>query len=445
MALLVQNSSRGPRGIPGDAGLPLIGYTWQLANGSLIADGARYDRYGPVSWSRALGTTFVNAGGPDACGEVLANKDRAYANGPGWSFLIGPFFHGGLMLLDFDEHHRHRRIMQEAFTAQRLAGYLDPLNVTVAQGLAKWPAAGQIHFERRIRQLTLDVATRTFMGAPLGPAANRLNGAFVDSVAASTAAIRIPVPGLRWSKGLRGRQVIEDFLTPLLPSKRASDQSDLFSALCHATGPDGEKFTDSEVIDHMIFLLMAAHDTSTTTLTTMAYYLARNPDWQDRCRDESRALGTDVLSYDDIDKLQSMDLVMKEAMRIVTPVPGVMRKTVKPTELLGYRVPADSYVGVGLWHLHHMEEYWPNPSRFDPERFAEPRREDKSHRYAYMPFGNGVHKCIGMHFGGMEVKAAMHQLLLRYRFSVASDYRMKIDLRSLPRPTDGLPLQLAPV
>jgi cytochrome P450 len=436
---------RAPAGIPGDGGLPLIGYTVQLARGTLITSNDRYERYGPVSWSRVLNRTFVNAAGPDACGDVLHNRDRAYANGPGWSFLIGPFFHGGLMLMDFDEHHRHRRIMQSAFTAERLATYLGPLNETVAQGLHRWPRVGPVHFHRRIKQLTLDVATRTFMGAPLGTEANRLNAAFNDTVAAGTAALRIPVPRLRWSNGLRGRRVLEAYLRPMLPAKRASDGTDLFSALCHAVDDQGQRFTDREVIDHMIFLLMAAHDTSTTTLTTMAYYLGRYGDWQERCRDESRALGKDAIDYDDLARLPSLDLVMKEAMRIVTPVPGLMRKTVKATDLLGYRIPADTFVGVGLWHLHHMPELWPNPHRFDPERFAEHRREDKVHRYAYMPFGNGAHKCIGMYFGQLEVKATLHQLLLSRRWSVPPDYRMPVDLRALPRPRDGLPLRLLPL
>jgi cytochrome P450 len=288
--------------------------------------------------------------------------------------------------------------------------------------------------------LTLDVATRTFVGAPLGREADRLNVAFNDTVAASTAALRVPVPGLRWSKGLHGRRVLEQYLRPMLADKRSGDGTDLFSALCHATDADGQRFTDREIVDHMIFLLMAAHDTSTTTLTTMAYYLARHPEWQERCRDESRALGKDAIDYDDLQRLPSLDLVMKESMRIITPVPGLMRKTVKATELLGYRIPAGTFIGVGLWHLHHMPEIWSDPERFDPERFAEHRREDRAHRYAYMPFGNGVHKCIGMYFGQLEVKATLHQLLLSRRWSVPAGYRMPIDLRSLPRPRDGLPI-----
>ncbi|MTE13061.1 cytochrome P450 [Nocardia aurantiaca] len=442
MTLLTYDRAGVP-GMPGDAGLPLIGYTLQLAQGSLLTGDGRYEKYGPVSWSRALGINAVHAMGPDACEEVLRNRDQAYANGPGWSFMIGPFFHGGLMLMDFDEHHRHRRIMQSAFTAERLAGYLGPMNETIAAGLRQWPRTGTMHFHRRIKQLTLDVATRTFSGTPLGPQTDRVNAAFTDTVAATTAAIRVPIPGLRWSNGLRGRHVLEQYLTPNVAAKRAGDGNDLFSALCHAVGPDGERFTDSEIVDHMIFLLMAAHDTATATMTTMTYYLARHPQWQERCREESRALGVDAISYADLDKLTSLDLVMKEAMRIITPVPAVMRRTVKDTELLGYRIPADTQVGVMLWHLHHMPELWSNPYRFDPERFAEPRREDKAHRHAYMPFGHGVHKCIGMYFGGMEIKAAMHQMLLRQRWSVEPNYRMPTELRPLPRPSDGLPIRVA--
>jgi cytochrome P450 len=331
--------------------------------------------------------------------------------------------------------------MQEAFTADRLAGYLAPMNDTIARGLAGWPTGVQ-RFYPAIKRLTLDVATRTFMADDVGAESARVNRAFTDCVRAGTAFVRFPVPGLRWAKGLAGRRLLEDYLRSRLPQHRAGSGSDLFTALCHARSDDGESFTDDDVVNHMIFLLMAAHDTSTITLTSMAYYLARYPEWQERCRAESEALGAPLLAYDQLDRLTSLDLVMKESMRLITPVPSVARRANRETELLGYRVPAGSYVSVHLWGVHHMSEVWPEPERFDPERFAEHRREDKAHRFAYLPFGNGVHKCIGMYFGGMEVKAAMHQLLLRYRLSVPPGYRMPVDWVALPRPRDGLPLRL---
>jgi cytochrome P450 len=192
----------------------------------------------------------------------------------------------------------------------------------------------------------------------------------------------------------------------------------------------------------MIFLLMAAHDTSTITITAMAYYLANHPEWQERCRTESHDVGTPTIRYEDLEKLGSLDLVMKEAMRLITPVPGVMRKTVRDTELLGHVIPGGTYVSANIYGVHHLSEYWPDPERFDPERYADDRREDEVHRNAWMPFGHGVHKCIGLHFGGTEIKAARHQLLMRYRWSVPAGYNMPIDWSSLPRPKDGLPVRL---
>jgi len=431
------------RAIPGDNGLPLLGHTLEFLSGRLYTDRARYDRYGPVTRVRSFGQTFVSVRGPEAVGEVFSNRDHAFANGPGWGYLIGPFFHGGLMLLDFDEHHRARRIMQEAFTSQRLDGYLAPMNATLAEGLDRWGTDRRFRIYPALKQLTLDVATKTFMGAKFGPEADRMNHAFAACVRGGTSIVRAPVPGGRWARGLAGRRLLENVLRPRIPAARAGNGTDLFSVLCHVEDDEGNRFTDDEIVDHMIFLLMAAHDTTTITMTTMAYYLAKHPDWQQRCRAESIALGAELVPYDRLDELVSLDLVMRECMRLVTAVPTVARKTVKDTSILGHPIPADTFIAVNMHGTHMLEEIWPDPERFDPERFSGARREDKVHRTAWVPFGAGVHKCIGLYFGGMQVKAAMHQLLLGHRWeTISRDYTMPIDWTSLPRPRDGLPIRL---
>ena len=91
---------------------------------------------------------------------------------------------------------------------------------------------------------------------------------------------------------------------------------------------------------------------------------------------------------------------------------------------------------------HHMAEYWPNPETFDPGRFSAARHEDKVHRYAWEPFGGGVHKCLGMYFSAVEIKSVLHQLLLRYDWSVDPDHRTPLDYKSLPYPKDGQPVDL---
>jgi cytochrome P450 len=433
----------GLKPVVGEPGLPYIGNTVQVMRQPFRVARYRYEKFGAVTWSWLFGLRAVTVQGPEAAEVVLVNKDKAFANGPAWSYFIGPFFHRGLLLLDFDEHLHHRRIMQQAFTRQRLQSYMAAVAPSIGTGLDAWEPDRGFRVYDHVKQLTLDLATDVFMGVALHRAeAARINGAFIDAVRAGTAYVRFPVPGLRWHKGLKARAVLEEFFYRHLPTKRRDGGADLFAALCQAQTDDGHRFTDEDVVNHMIFVLMAAHDTTTITLTTMAYYLAKFPNWQQRLRAESLALGRPRLEFDDLDTLTGIDMVMKESQRLVAPALVLGRRVVKDTKILGYHIPAGTTVVVPLLTNHHMPEYWPDPERFDPERFAPDRREDRVHRYAWAPFGGGAHKCIGQHFAGMQIKNILHQWLLRYRWSVPAHYTWRLDTTSLPRPKDKLPVQL---
>ncbi|WP_436496126.1 cytochrome P450 [Actinokineospora sp. HUAS TT18] len=425
------------RPVLGDAGLPVLGHTLSILRQGVDFGLRRYERYGPVSWISSFGTKFVTAAGPEAAQVVLTNKDKAYSQ-QGWEFFIGPFFHRGLMLLDFDEHLQHRRLMQHAFTSDRISAYNARVADIAAREIRLWPQQDGFLVYPALKKLTLDVATDIFMAT--NGETTALREAFVDTVRAGTSLIRHPVPGGRWAAGLRGRKVLEAYFRAEVPRKRASADDDLFSALCHARTDEGDVYSDDDIVNHMIFLMMAAHDTSTITTTAALYYLAKDPVWQEKARAESMAV--DEVNTSTLDKLTALDLVIRESMRLVAPVPSLARQTVKDTDLLGHHVPAGTKIAVSTWVNHLLPEYWPDPHRFDPLRFADDRREDKVHRYAWMPFGGGVHKCIGMHFGMYEVKTLLHELLRTFRWSVPSGYEVRWDPTALPVPTDDLPIQL---
>lgn len=431
----------GLRPVPGNNGLPLLGHTLGYIRFGSDYTRARYARFGPVSWNGFLGERIVLVAGPEATRQVLANGDKAYSQ-EGWRFLIDSFFRRGLMLLDFDEHRMHRRVMQQAFTSDRLEGYLDQTVRCVRDTVPGWPSGGTLRIYPVLKRLTLDIATRVFMDERTGPETERVNKAFVDCVRAASSLVKWDVPGTRWHAGLRGRAVLERYFAANLPAKRAHQGDDLFSALCHARTPEGEEFSDDDVINHMIFLMMAAHDTSTITSAAVAYYLGAHPEWQERARAESIALGDAPLDMAALGTLHTLDLVIKESLRLLAPVPLVMRKTVAPTTLLDHHIPADTLIMVAGSVNHFDPECWSRPDTFDPDRFAEPRREDRSHRDAWIPFGGGVHKCIGMAFGTLEVTAILHEMLRSHRWSIKPGYQPRWDNTSLPVPADGLPLRL---
>jgi cytochrome P450 len=403
--------------------------------------------HGPV-WRTpmGLGGAMISMLGPDALEFVLKNRDSAFSSARGWFPFIGRVFPGAIMAMDGDEHRYQRRIMQVAFRKSALRAYLDQMGPAIELGISAWLPPSERSATRQmyplLKQLTLDLAASVFMGVELGREAKELNRAFVATVAASLAFFRAAIPGLKMWRGVRGRQVLVNRFRSLMPEKRATHTDDFFSEFCHAQSEQGERFTDQEIIDHMIFLMMAAHDTTSSSLTTMMYLLALHPEWQERLRAAAQALGKTQLEHDDLEPLEELTWVMREALRLTPPLTSMPRMCVKDTEFQGYSIPAGSMVGIYPMHVHYMPSLWSNPESFDPERFSPARQEDKRHAFAWVPFGGGAHVCIGQHFATLQVKAIMHQLLLRYRWSIQPGYTMPYQLVPIAKPRDGLPVTL---
>src|SRR5262245_38638267 len=116
---------------PGDRGLPFLGRSLEYARDPMVLFRQQWDHYGPVAPMRMMNGTWVMLLGPDACEVALRNREKSFANGPAWTYVVGPFFKRGLMLLDFDEHLTHRRIMQQAFSRDRLEGYTEGMHPAV--------------------------------------------------------------------------------------------------------------------------------------------------------------------------------------------------------------------------------------------------------------------------------------------------------------------------
>ncbi|WP_082062603.1 cytochrome P450 [Nocardia seriolae] len=441
-ALATPPPGSGLKPVMGDSGPPGIGHVVATLADPLSFGRERMKLFGPVQWMGIFGRQVVGLGSPAAFEELLLDRKHVFSAQRGWEFLIGPFFRGGILLRDFDDHTYHRRILQQAFTRPRLIGYLNLTTPRIVRGVESWRTASDFLLYDHVKRMLLEQATVVFAGAELGPEGTRLSRAFEDAVHGGAAIIRTNIPGGVWNRGLRGRRLLEDYFRRELPAKRAGDGEDLFSVLCHAETEDGESFTDADIVDHMIFVMMAAHDTSTLAISMLAYELARHPDWQQRLREESQALGKPTLDYADLDRLPSLERAFRETLRMYAPVGQMVREALADTDIAGYFIPKGTLVMAGPYSMMRNAEYWHDPDVFDPERFDPARAEDKSHRFAWPPFGGGAHKCIGRYFGGMTVKATMHQMLLNYGWTVPPGYHVPLVAGTGPMPADGLPIDL---
>jgi cytochrome P450 len=386
--------------------------------------------------------TFVNLYGAEAHRLTLVNHDQVFSNKKAWDQIIGRIFPNGLMLRDGDDHRYHRRLMQAGFKVDAMRRYLLEMEPQVQQAVAEWPVnpGEPLLVFPTFKKMTLDLAATIFLGMDLGEEASRLNKAFEATVAASMPIIPLALPGTLLWRGIRARKYMCEYFQRQLPAKRAETGTDMFSLLCQATDEDGNRYTDEEVIDHMNFLMMAAHDTTTSTLTSMTYALARHPQWQQRLLDEVNSLGVEHLGYEDLDRMPQTEWVMKEALRMYPPLSTLPKYNVKAFEFEGLSIPAGAMVATYPIHTHYMDAYWSEPLEFDPMRFSEERMEHKRHPYCWVPFSGGAHMCIGLHFAIMQVKLVMFEMLRRYRWSVRDDYEMPVQQSPISRPRDDLPV-----
>jgi cytochrome P450 len=428
--------------IPLVKGLPFVGNLPKFLRDPL-ANAQSLEVHGNVVRSRTFFET-VTLLGPDANQFVLHDREGNFSSRGGWYYWIDAVFPGAIMAMDDPAHKHHRRIMQGAFKRSAMARYVADMAPVIDRVVAGWPVGqGQtMKMFPQLKALTLNIAARVFMGMSLGPEADKMNQAFIDTVEASLALIRRPVAPFAMWRGVRARRWLVQLMRSKLAEKRATEGPDLFSQLCHARSEEGERFSDDEVINHMIFLMMAAHDTTTSTLTTMFYCLARQPEWQDRLRQDAQALPDDHLGFADLAGCERTEWVMKEALRMYPPLTSIPRKASRDCSFGGFQIPKGTPVGISPIHTHHMPSLWTKPNEFDPERFSAARAEQRRHAYGYLPFGGGAHLCIGQHFADMEVKSVVHQVLRRLRLSVPEGYKMPYQLVPIAKPKDGLPMTL---
>ena len=433
--------------IPGEDGWPIIGTTLEL-----LADPVGYGekmraKYGDVYRNNGFGRRGVTMLGVEANELVLLDRDKLFSSEQGWGPVLHLLFPRGLMLIDFDHHRMDRRALSIAFKPEPMRHYADALNRGIAARVQQW-SDQEMLFYPAIKQLTLDLAADSFMGLPLGPEADQINQAFVDMVAASVGVIRKPLPFTAMGRGVAGRKFLVKWFTAETLRRRAEGGGqDMFSQFATATHEDGSLMPVDQVVDHMIFLMMAAHDTITSSASSLVYLLAKHPEWQAKLRAEILPVtggAGRAVAYEDLGKLELTEMAFKEALRLIPPVPSMPRRALRAFTFQGWHIPAGSGVGISTTTAHMMEEYWTEPKKFDPMRFTAEASAGR-HKYAWVPFGGGAHMCLGLHFAYMQIKLLMAHMLTRYQIELEPGYEPEWQPWPIPKPKDGLKLTFRPL
>lgn len=363
---------------------------------------------------------------PDGAAQILNASTRRNFRKDGRSYSqLRELFGNGLLTGQDSDWQRQRRFVQPLFTPKNVDSYAEIMGDQVARVAAEWAERSDrlIDLRAEMGRLTLDIAARILFGADAGAMISAVRSSFPVLTRAVLRRAMWPVhTPLNWPTPAN-RRIAEAELTlrsvcdDIIAQRRAASDpgTDLIGRLI-AARDGGEGLSDDEIRDQVKIFLFAGHDTTATALTFACRLLGRHGQVQDRLRSEAGHLGSGP-SWDAkaVRALPYTTMVLQEATRLYPSAPFLARNVVDETEICGCRIPAGADVSIGIWVVHHREDLWPDPYRFDPERFA-PDDPQQCHKLAWMPFGHGPRGCIGQRFAMLEAGIVLAGLVRDFEF-----------------------------
>lgn len=440
---------RGP--FPAGENRPSLRNTWRFRHDVLDLLRDCYERHGPIFGLRIVFGYNLALIGPEANHFVLVSGRQNF----GWRFgrmgdlltLVGD----GLLTTDGDYHDASRAILMPAFHKERVRAAAAVMREESAAAVDSLPAGGTVDVYEWTRTLAMRIAMRALFGFdPDSGRAGEVAARFESGL--SFHAREFPMqmlfgPGTPLARLRRDRAALEEMVGAEVARRRraGADGADILSSLLASTDDEGRGLTDRQVLDHVLTLLFAGHDTATSTASFLVYELARNPEWADRIAAEL----TDVCGPRDprpeelFEALPVLTRSVDEALRLYPPAWIGPRRSVRDFEFGGVRAPAGIPCFYSSWVSHRLPEVFEDPDRFDPDRFL-PERRARWPRGAYVPFGMGPRVCIGKRFGYTEVHAIAAALVRRFRFELPASYELDVHQAPTLSPGGGMPVRLTP-
>jgi cytochrome P450 len=436
---------------PGPKGKFLFGHALDLAR-HWSGYSARCAReFGGVVLYRFFHVPMVMISDPDAIESVLVRnaanflKSRDYA-------AIASFLGTGLLTSEGSLWQSQRQLIQPAFRHENIAKYAEIMCDSAARLMVGWHDREVRDVHQEMGELTLDVVAKSLFGSKVTHD-SRFIGTEIATVMErfmSQAALSFLLPeSLPLPKGprlLRSRYRMCKVIQSIIHDRRANptDSNDLLQTLLAAQDEHGTRMTDAQLQDEIMTLFMAGHETTANALTWTWLLLAQNPETERRLHDElANVLGGSPPTLADLPRLPYTEMVIKESMRLYPPAWGIGRRAINDCEVKGYRIPAGTNVFLMQWITHRDERYFPDPERFDPERWREdPVRRGRIPRFAYFPFGGGPRVCVGAGFAMMEATLLLATIAQRYSFSLTPKFVVTPFFSITLRPKNGLKMYL---
>ncbi|XP_031249452.1 cytochrome P450 716B1-like [Pistacia vera] len=442
---------------PGPLGIPIIGQSLGLL-GAMKTNTAekwleeRIRKYGPISKLSLFGKPTVFICGQAANKFVFTSDNSTISNQQTKStrMILGDRC---LLELSGEDHKRVRDALVSFLKPESLKMYVGKIDEEVKKHLElHWHGKEQVTVLPLMKTLTFDIIGSLLFGVERGARRDQFVSNFKE-MTEGVWAVPVNLPFTRYNRSLRASRRIQNMVKDLmrekamkLEQKIASPHDDLITCLLSIRDQDNvQVVTDKEIVDNVMLVMVAGHDTSSVLITFIMRLLLNDPAVFEAVLEEQEEVANsksagELLTWEDLAKMKYTWRVAMETLRTVPPIFGGFRKALRDIEYGGYLIPKGWQIFWATNMTHMDDSIFPEPSKFDPNRFE---NQASIPPYCFIPFGGGPRICPGYEFVRIETLVVIHYLITQFTWKLScSDTSFIRDL--MPVPTKGLPIQIVP-
>lgn len=411
---------------PGPTGLAAIWDLLQFTQDPIGASVKFARKYGDVGQIKIGSVHFYQLNHPDLITEVLSKQNQHFMKDISYRSLAS-IFGEGLLVSDGELWQRHRRLMQPAFTQERIAAYGATAVEETARMLSTWKDKDTRDIHREMSQLTVKVIAKTLFGVNVIATAleicDALDAIMLQYYRQLQTSFLLPswVPTPTNHRANRAAKRLKEIVAEIVQQRRQSPQGDLLSGLLLTQDHEDYQLSVAELCDEVMTMLLAGYETTASALTWTLMLLAQNPDVMTKLTSEVQSvLDGHPPDIHDLPRLSYTEQVLKESMRLYPPAWALSREVTQDCQIGPYPLEKGTIVYFSQWVIHRDARFFQNPERFWPDRWQD-NLEQRLPRCAYFPFGAGPRICIGKAFSMMEATLILAMITERFCVELVPD------------------------
>ncbi|KAI4344840.1 hypothetical protein L6164_012027 [Bauhinia variegata] len=441
---------------PGTSGWPIFGETFEFLRLNLEGKPYKFirDRMGRYD-SRVFKTSMLGESVAVFCGPagnkfLFSNENKLVQ--VWWPSSVKKLLRSSLVNRVGDEAKMMKKLLMSFLNPEALRNYVPKMDSIAQQHISKhWQGKEEVVVFPTVKLYTFELACCLFASIEDQIHVSKLSSLFEEFVK-GVIGFTLNLPGTRFYRAMKATNGIRKELQMIikqrrldLEEKRVSRAQDLLSQLLVTSDASGRFLNEMEIIDNILMLLFAGHDTSRSVLSSIMKYLGELPQVYEKVFEEQLEIAKgkeegELLQWEDIQKMKYSWNVASEVLRVAPPVNGSYREALTDFNYAGFTIPRGWKLLWSTGSSHRDPTFFVNPENFDPSRFEGAGPTPFSH----VPFGGGPRMCLGLEFARLEILVFMHNIVKRFKWQLSiPDEKVQYD--PMLEPSQGLPIRLQPL